>query len=673
MVVALALEDAGHGLPRRGRHHDRLEAAGKARVRKDDGLEQVALAADLSDRRQVGSDRAALVADGVTRVAGRLGIVEQHLAADVIAAADAGQQHVQLPGLACRVGAPGGQQLLAAPPDRLRISGEAWPQQLRRARSTVPWRATARRAAPHRSSGRPTGRTPAAAVAAPCGPAARDRGGQRQQLRLVEPRLLQARRRLHPQRDRLARRQRLLQQRKDVWLDARQPAADRRQGLETERNGPPGVASGAQQRGLDGGPVGLLRRRGAQHGQRQRRRPIVARRQEPRERRYPCWRQRLQARPRHRTEHERPVPARHRPSPLAPAAPEWPACLRTGPGGARGAPAPRHRPAGSPGARRSSRRSVSPQSGWRSAIHHAVSRKAALARVEERHDRRRRQTVGAHLVERDERRPARTAGTRPSTPHASTDRHRSRSTRRSRRARRRDRAASRPPRARPERPASPRSGRAPRPPPDARADQRTRAVRSAPHGPRIAPEAEAMRRDALDTRIAITQRRPDGVGSVRQRQAHRGPQRSLAHLDGGSAGDGLGQRRHDAAGTEARQRLDGAAPHRGPRVVEAADQRRRRLVPPVETTSARVGDRCARRASARDRSRPARPASPAATSGSTACTSRRCRRRAGCRRRPRARRSGGSRALSETTKSLSLLVKVAAVRHRGRAASPCAG
>src|SRR5688572_10060917 len=64
--VAFALEHTGHGVPRRGRHDDRLEAARKARVRKDDGLEQIALAADLPNRGQVGADGAATVADRVT-------------------------------------------------------------------------------------------------------------------------------------------------------------------------------------------------------------------------------------------------------------------------------------------------------------------------------------------------------------------------------------------------------------------------------------------------------------------------------------------------------------------------------------------------------------------------------------------------------------------------------
>ena len=100
-----------------------------------------------------------------------------------------------------------------------------------------------------------------------------------------------------------------------------------------------------------------------------------------------------------------------------------------------------------------------------------------------------------------------------------------------------------------------------------------------------------MHRHALDARIAIAQRRPDGGSGRRQRQAHRGPQRPLTHVDGRMAGDGARQRRQRAIRTEADQRLDGAAPHGRPRIGEAADQRRRRRLPPVETTPARVGHR----------------------------------------------------------------------------------
>ena len=261
----------------------------------------------------------------------------------------------------------------------------------------------------------------------------------------------------------------------------------------------------------------------------------------------------------------------------------------------------------------------------------------ALARVEERYDGRRRQRIAAHLIEGDQRRPACPQRRRRQTRPVSPQRHRSRSARRSPRARRRDRAASR--RRREQRrngARAPQSGRAPRQPRDERAGQATPAVRSAPDtASRIAPEADAMHRDALDASIAIAQRRPDGApAAVSGRRIAVHSARWRTSTDGSPAMRSVstGSAR---SGTEARQRLDGAAPHGGPRVGEAANQRRRRHVPPVETTSARVGDR--RRAAlphAVDRAGHVR-LRRAARSGSRACTSRRCRPRAGCRRRPR--------------------------------------
>ena len=307
--VALALEDAGHRLPRRGRHDDRLEAAGKARVREDDGFEQVALAADLPDRRQVRADPAALVADGVAGVAGGLGIVEEHLAADVVAAADAGQHRVELLGLARRIRAPGGQQLVAAPPDRLRILGEAWAQQLRRTRSTGPWRAPAHRAAPRRSWDRPTGRTPAAAAAAPSD----RRSGWRRSAPAAAPR------RAAPVSNTAAAVIRsatgspgasaFCSTVKSSGVDARQSAAHRRQGLEAERDGP------ASRRGRrPAAPPRSPAHRPAPAARRAAPRAPAATSDPRADVRRPASgaaqvvRQRLQARPRHRAQHQRARP-----------------------------------------------------------------------------------------------------------------------------------------------------------------------------------------------------------------------------------------------------------------------------------------------------------------------------------------------------------------------------
>ena len=85
LVGGVLAEQAVEDLAVGGGDDDRLVALHEAGAGEDDRLQQVALGADLADARQVGADLAAEVADGVAGGAGRLGAVEDRLAAADVA------------------------------------------------------------------------------------------------------------------------------------------------------------------------------------------------------------------------------------------------------------------------------------------------------------------------------------------------------------------------------------------------------------------------------------------------------------------------------------------------------------------------------------------------------------------------------------------------------------
>ena len=108
-------------LPALRRDDDGLVAAGEAGVREDDRLEQIALGADLADRRQVRTERPAVIADRVARAACGLRAVEQELAAPRIAVADRAQQLFELAHLRGRVRGQRREQRFAALLNRGRV------------------------------------------------------------------------------------------------------------------------------------------------------------------------------------------------------------------------------------------------------------------------------------------------------------------------------------------------------------------------------------------------------------------------------------------------------------------------------------------------------------------------------------------------------------------------
>ena len=91
---------------------DRLVAAREARARKHDRFEQISLGADFANSRQVRTDAAANVADGVAGQAGNLGVVEHLLAAAHVARLHRREQLIEALTLPGRVGVQRGEQWL---------------------------------------------------------------------------------------------------------------------------------------------------------------------------------------------------------------------------------------------------------------------------------------------------------------------------------------------------------------------------------------------------------------------------------------------------------------------------------------------------------------------------------------------------------------------------------
>ena len=286
--------------------------------------------------------------------------------------------------------------------------------------------------------------------------------------------------------------------------------------------------------------------------------------------------------------------------------------------------------------------SALPHSGWRAAIHQAVSFSTGSGESSSGMSRLGLQAAAVHLIERDERGALRARGAAACSPARGRRRIADFDQRVGQRVLEHAVDAATPA-------AASRAGDGPASPmrPSASAAARCTAGR---------PDFSASTSCGSAAVVAPETRRseaPPDARSRRDRPARVGPPRAPARSRCASAPRRRCAAPPRSATVSARPRAPdtAAAPacpncvqrpalHGRPRIVEQLRQLGRRHRVPRELRPR--GSSSSRRAlsGGRGRSRRAPPAWRAATSGNRACTRGRCRSRAGCRRHPRARRSG---------------------------------